>query len=357
MDHVLATWGKWSLAKYINLLLSLSTVRFLSITLCFDYQASLHHNSTTNISANMPQYNTLPSNVAILQGTSPALTDLNGLLYVFYVGSKKEGVFYTTCDTNKSWSQPKLCTDPVKGSPSVVQFNGKIFLFYVPDNTTWMNYQVFDGKNWSKTDTIGHDATLLDPSSPAAVVCNERLFVFFNGSGNDGIWYKVYNGYNFEPQIHCSVPGLAMWQGSSPAPVAYQNKLYLFLNGAGNDGTWYTTFDGTSWSGLVSLRPQNNCSFEKGTSPTAFVAAGAVLVVMWSGSGKDGTWFSYSNGSSWTYQQSLNSQLSSQNLTNTTNAPGYYWGRIWICWSISGGTQIGQVDGAIFDPNTIKFGS
>ncbi|CAF9930823.1 MAG: hypothetical protein GOMPHAMPRED_005750 [Gomphillus americanus] len=272
----------------------------------------------------MPKYKTLPSNVGILPGSSPSLTDFNGSFYVFYVGSGREGIFYTSCGSNKNWTQPRQCTGPVKGSPSVVQYNGKIFLFYVPENTTWMNYQTFDGKNWSKTETIGHDATLLDPSSPAGVVYNDQLYVFFNGSGNDGIWYKVYDGRNFGDQIHCDARGLSLWKGTSPAPVAYQGKLYLFYNGSGNDGTWYVTFDGSKWGEATGIRRQTNGSFEKGTSPTAFVAADITLVVMWSGSGRDGTWFSYLNGSDWTYQQSLGEQLGGQDLTNTTNAPGYY---------------------------------
>ncbi|KZV90467.1 hypothetical protein EXIGLDRAFT_720325 [Exidia glandulosa HHB12029] len=171
-------------------------------------------------------------------------------------------------------------------------------------------------------DNLVQGISVLKHTYPAPVSFQEKLYVFYNGSGNDGIWYTVFDGTSWAPMVSVRqlVPSLSVYPGTSPSAVVYRGLLYLFYNGSGRDGTYYTTFDGSKWNSSITSVAQaaGGQGFLPETSPAATVYGGK-LQLFWSGSGRDGIWFTTFDSKVWAAQTSLNSLVKNIGIRDSTS--------------------------------------
>ncbi|CAF9904797.1 MAG: hypothetical protein GOMPHAMPRED_002951 [Gomphillus americanus] len=259
-------------------------------------------------------------------GSNVAIVEWKGSLYVFFTGSRNEGVFCTTANFDKgdmqNWSKPTLITSQSVNSPAVALYDNKIYLLYHPIDCAKIYYHTFDGTKWSASTNIGLDADEGATTSPVATSYRGKLYVFWSGSGNDGVWYKTFDGKTWSAQVQILVQGkyIGIAKNTSPSVVVYKTQLYLFYNGS--DGTYYAAFNGNDWTDITGLSGTIGCSFLPGTSPSVFKYE-KLLLLLWNGSGRDGGWMSCFDGDGWTKQESFSYAIGGDDLAAGTTAQGY----------------------------------
>jgi chitinase len=183
---------------------------------------------------------------------SPSAVVYNGSLYVFYQGlNNSGGLWYTVSGDSINWTQhapvPNL---GMSGSPSAAVWKGGITVFHQGSGNggqLWYTYSG-DGNNWGnpKTDSIVPVSGLQMSGSPSVVEYNGRLYTFFQG-GNQyqgQLWYVTYDGTNW---AEYKIQNLGM--SGSPCAALWQGGNEVFFQGANNDGQLWRTFssDGNSW--------------------------------------------------------------------------------------------------------------
>jgi hypothetical protein len=141
--------------------------------------------------------------MAIQDGTSPCTVVFKNVLYIFWNGSGKDGIWFTTYDGIVWKDQISLKQE-------------------LPDQE--MNTQ--------------------DGTSPCAITFEDSLYVFWNGSGKDGIWFTTYDGTAWKNQesLKLKLPDqeMSIQDGTSPCAITFEDSLYVFWNGSGKDGIWFT---------------------------------------------------------------------------------------------------------------------
>ena len=281
------------------------------------------------------------SGIGVYDHSSPASVVYNGILYLFYLGSGDDGIFYTSTSNGTDWTKIVNVRDQTRNvgiapntSPSVAVFNNKIFLFYngYGNDGTW--YTTFDGTRWdNQALSISNKIRgqgFLKSSSPSAAVdvtgSDPKLYLFWNGAGDDGIYFTRTldpKGETWTTQSHIENVGIA--EATSPFAVASTECFYLFWNGRGNDGTYYKTLTNGSWTDQKSIKAQiTSMGFLPGTSPTAIVLADHYLIrLFWVGSGgsNQGAWYSdfSPDKTSWTPQGNMSRDIGGQGFLPSTN--------------------------------------
>lgn len=285
--------------------------------------------------------------VSVLERTSPAPVFHLGELWVFYMDSGGEGIFYVRRDRD-SWSPVKRTNDDDAlrnltvawaTSPSAVYFNKKVHLFYNGSGQYGgTEYTTLSGGyDWSpivylRGQVGGTDSQQFQPeTSPNATVFKKKLYLFWN-SGT-GVWYSTLKGGQWETQARVeTVEGVA--KGTSPFAVSFNDSLYLFWNGSGNDGTYFSTFDGVTWDKQTSMRDKIGSSgFLPGTSPSAVVLKRNLLRVFWVGSGGNSQSFWYSDYDTktdvWNGQRNWADEFGGNDLGDGSNPVANIYDRFW----------------------------
>ena len=172
-------------------------------------------------------------------------------LFIFYQGGNQYSgqLWYTTYD-GTNWGQNVMQNLGMSGSPSAALWKGGISVFHQGannDGQLWYTYSS-DGNNWGnpKTDSIVPVSGLQMSGSPSVVEYNGRLYIFFQGGNQyqDQLWYVTFDGTNWAER---QVPNLGM--SGSPSAAVWKGGITVFHQGSSNDGQlWYTySSDGNNW--------------------------------------------------------------------------------------------------------------
>jgi hypothetical protein len=187
----------------------------------------------------------------LLMSNSPSVVEYNGHLYTFFQGGNRyQGqLWYVTFD-GTNWVEYAIQNLGISGSPSAALWKGGISVFHQGssnDGRLWYTYSS-DGKNWGnpKTDAIVPVSGLQMSGSPSVVEYNGRLYIFFQG-GNQyqgQLWYVTFDGTNWAER---QIPNLGM--SGSPSAAVWKGGITVFHQGSSNDGQlWYTySSDGNNW--------------------------------------------------------------------------------------------------------------
>ncbi|KAK5995967.1 hypothetical protein PT974_04387 [Cladobotryum mycophilum] len=294
------------------------------------------------------QRNVSNAGISIMNETSPAVVVYGSKLWVFYNGSGNDGIWYTRYDGN-AWEFCQSMKSYLKdlnirkgSSPCPVVHNNKLYVFWSNATRDGIQYTVWNGQRFEGIFDIGvlagQGVALADHTNPAVASFEGKLHVFWNGVGRDGIYFTTSNGNNdWLKQQNCSsiVGGIGILQGTSPALAVFDGAMYVFYQGSGKDGTWYFTRSGNSWSSIVSIQKRiGGNGMLVDTSPAAFaLTATDRLVLLWTGAGKDGVWYSQFGDNKWYGQQSILKAIKSQGLPSKSNCAAVeFLGEPYVFW-------------------------
>lgn len=250
--------------------------------------------------------------MSFLAGTSPCAIAYLGQTCIFFTGSGKDGVWFSTSADGKTWTAvnraPGLPIAP-GSSPAALITPGsnRLFLFASQTSGSVSYISTIDPNFviWAEPPGTVAGSNVLGGTSPSVVNFNGSNHLFYNGAGSNGI-FCITSPANFQnpsppSQLAPVTPSgkfLDILPGTSPCSVVFGNQILLFYTSAGSSGVATTTettatsttvcsifatssSDGTTWS-----RPQVvGTAAAQGTSPTAVVAgpptASTALYLFW----------------------------------------------------------------------------
>ncbi len=176
---------------------------------------------------------------AVRKGTSPAVAIFNNKIYLFWCGSGGDGIWYTTSQDGNNWQSQKSIKKAIgeqgfkdKTSPAVAIFSNKIYLFWCGSGKGGIWYTTSqDGNNWQSQKSIKAaigEQGFKDKTSPAAIKFEEKLYLFWNGSGEDGFWFTSTKGdEKWTGQMKVIDRGNQNKRISSPAVATSGSHLFL----------------------------------------------------------------------------------------------------------------------------------
>jgi len=166
-------------------------------------------------------------------GDSPAITSLNGTLYLFWRGQSDSNLYWASSPDGITWtdlhqvgmgpatSPPLTWTYPqTSHGPVVVSGNNSLYLFWAGFGTDTRIYSstysagYWSGPDWVSPQTGGVPAT---DESPAVVLSGQSIYLAWRGANTGEIWYSK-----------CSPDGTwAQQYEISAIPSAYAPSLAL----------------------------------------------------------------------------------------------------------------------------------
>lgn len=178
--------------------------------------------------------------------------------------------------------------------------SGLLYLFWNNSLSNGIRYATFDGKGWTEPTDVAPPGTGLGTSqytSSAVIEFLGKIYLFYNGSGSDGTWMTTFKDGSWSQIVPLSplIEKMSFLPRTSPAVVLSDGSLGLTLMWVGNaDGNvWYTsTVDGNSWINPAICMHDviGGQGLLKYSSPSG-VIFNAVEYVFWVGSNVDGIWF------------------------------------------------------------------
>ena len=157
-------------------------------------------------------------------------------------------LWYSVFD-GANWATDTLIPNlGMSGSPSAALWKGGITVFHQGSNNDGQLWYTFssDGKNWGTTHTDAQVQGRIISGSPSVVAYNGVLYIFYQG-GNQytgQLWYTTYDGTNWGQNV---IPNLGM--SGSPSAALWKGGITVFHQGSNNDGQlWYTfSSNGKNW--------------------------------------------------------------------------------------------------------------
>ena len=217
----------------------------------------------SNVRPIVPQPGRWP--VALMDRTSPNAVIFGDTLYVFYTGAGSDGVFYATTRDGNQWSEVKSVREKSPGmnilegtSPSVVVLNHRLYLFFMGSGRDSIYYTTSDdGENWSPVISVaqkmGTGMGVYEKTSPAAFLdSSQTLYLFWADSGSSGLFYTSSDGNVWAPpkSMRENMLGNQGQQtplaGTSPWAAEFNASSYIF---------WTDQLPGQSAGISYSMRP------------------------------------------------------------------------------------------------------
>jgi hypothetical protein len=199
---------------------------------------------------------------------SPSMVVFQGKLYVAYVApdpnnlgkvyvtSSSDGITWPIDGTYTSLSVEMAGNGDQYMSPALAVFNNRLYMVYVPDES----YQMMitsssDGSTWSKGFPVPNDSTR---DTPALAVYNNRLYVafvdmHFHGSRDTILMIDSFDGTNWSGSSQVSNASVAQYSRTAPALAVYSGHLYIaFVSANSSNDVLFASYDGTSWSNDIN---------------------------------------------------------------------------------------------------------
>lgn len=165
--------------------------------------------------------------------------------------------YYAKWDlASQTWSDPVALDLPGIRTPSVIEFNGDIFVSYhhVSSNGNWWRRSIDDGDTWSSPARISSSHVGTNGGLSFVVDSNNTLYGFFGeriDDFNHGLWQVVWTGTSWSnptavvrgPQVRDSIGGRGFDPRSARAVVSNGNVVLVTWGTdgfAGVNGAWYS---------------------------------------------------------------------------------------------------------------------
>jgi hypothetical protein len=234
-----------------------------------------------------------PVNIALLQnypyisggptyqaaGTNVGATMFNGKAYLAFVRTDQKIQIFAESDLGNNTGQSvtnTVFTDTSNAAPSLIAYNGYIYMFYVGQNQHFYLKRSADGTNWGTTVDIDPGEGGSFAYRPAPVVFQSTLTVFVTwtwGDGNSYIFqYYIgsngllaggpFNTINSGQAVSCTFGGgcNSEYTHAAPGAAAWNGNLYLAWAGATTSRPLLIKhFDPNigQWSSDTSISAQN----------------------------------------------------------------------------------------------------
>ena len=207
-------------------------------------------------------------------------------------------------------------------SPGCCFYNNRMYLAYKSSQTNNIFLCYFDGKEWVGDYAISSLPGGISPQTtgfPTLVAFNGRMYMFYNGAGTNNIYSAYFDGTTWfgNTQIGDQPGNIDIQSSDGVSAAVYQNVLYLAYKG--KSSTLYTaTFDGTTWAGNTAIGDQSGGISPSSSSSPGMAVYQGNLYLAYCGSSKSDIYTAVYNGSSW----SGNTKISSQSGDISPNTNG-----------------------------------
>ncbi|VVE58464.1 hypothetical protein PHO31112_05323 [Pandoraea horticolens] len=191
---------------------------------------------------------TIPQQISGTQTTnSPAFSAYKHKLWLAYLQDSK---YKTASFDGAAWT---VASDPIKsnsqsGPPTLVTFNGKLYLVHIASSSQDLYCMTYDGTSWS-ADTWMFTATGMPAETTVAVALfKKQLYVAWRNESDNKIGINTWNGQGAWPNSNLSfIPGIATLK--SPALATFNKKLFVVhvANDSSNYIHYSRSTDGTTW--------------------------------------------------------------------------------------------------------------
>lgn len=229
----------------------------------------------------------------------PTAVHFNNKVYAFYqrLSNINDNIWFSSTSTNSiSWSANNIL--PVgngtitNGAPAAIEFNGKMYVFFVAPTKTDIRYTTStDGITWTNHVSIVNNVDEVENVYP--VVFNNKLYVFYTGINNSPSTSNLLNVYTTDGSSWTINPYStpASFEG---APVVLGNTLYLIYMDGSNNLRSTSTTNVQGWGNNVPI-----LSAKTVVRPTA-IAKNGYIIVLYKGATQTNIHMAYSNnGTSW----------------------------------------------------------
>lgn len=200
--------------------------------------------------------------------------DSNDLCFAWFNGSRWVGGI-------KINSMPGAISPKSDSSPSMVVYNGTLYMVYVSSGSTDLYYACFDGTTWFGNVKICDQPGYITPkakTNPGICVYQDKLYLFYNDSLTGVLHLAWYDGAHWCGNNPVLTQTETSWpiQGFMPSGAGvFKGLLYLSYVKYGNSNypICTCTFDGTTWTDndIISLQPG-------GCNPKTIFAAGLSIL-------------------------------------------------------------------------------
>jgi hypothetical protein len=148
--------------------------------------------------------------------------------------------------------QQKVLTLSTSASPAITSLNGILYLFYKGDTDDYIYWaKSADGRTWIDQHLLALGDSLVPAdndqhpetsAAPTVVSGNNCLYLFWKGATDNQIWWSTaLNGSPWMEQMSISTPGGAPGTDASPAVTLAGQTIHLTWKGQDANSIWWST--------------------------------------------------------------------------------------------------------------------
>lgn len=250
---------------------------------------------------------------------APGLAALNNHFYLGCKGLGNDNRIYINSFNGINWSPPAN-SNPVRvesngvfpltsQNPSIITYNGYLFMVVNDYSTKELYYVWFDGRAWHGYEKItittgGQSQTLASHYNPGICVFNGKVYITY-ALQNNYINCAWFNGREWEGGGTISADNYAPLTNYSPGMAVFKDKLYILYKGYNNTNLYYSWFDGTTWNGNLPINVGNVFPMSD-YCPNA-VVYNDMLYMAYKNAATNDMYVAWFDGSVWYGNQSLHS--------------------------------------------------
>jgi hypothetical protein len=270
---------------------------------------------TSAASGTFPNWTTnqqikISSNNVPLSSYRPALTVLNGIVHMVYVGQGGSNLWWSWFD-GKNWAGnlqlPYTAGDP---QPALAAFNGKLHLVwhnFVPAVTQTVDNQVIviqpahnyiqhatftageplQVSSWQQQPLLGDGAQL-----PALAAFNGSLYLVLSQANGSGLLKAKWDGQNWPGWSNFTITGSSPASAGGAAMAVFNNALYIVYPGSGGANLWYASID-TSDVDAGNIQIKTGSTTPETSAPVGVATFNGDLCLAYKGQSSNNFWFAY----------------------------------------------------------------
>jgi len=150
-------------------------------------------------------------------------------------------------------SQQKILNLGTSASPAITSLNGTLYLFFKGESDGFIYWATSaDGKTWVDNKLLGLGDSLIPAdnnqhpetsAAPAVVAANGCLYLFWKGHSDGTIfWTASKNAAPWMEQASITTPNGTPLTDASPAVAVKGQTIHLIVKGQSDDSIWWTTY-------------------------------------------------------------------------------------------------------------------
>ncbi|MCC8035580.1 MAG: hypothetical protein LIO77_06580 [Rikenellaceae bacterium] len=175
------------------------------------------------------------SDLLIVDNYSLSCVTYNGRIYFFWNVNKE--LYYTTFD-GMHWDEPKSLRKILGDqgmqegtNASSAVFNGLLYVFWNGSGRNGLWFATFNGWKWEGQTAHKGSYKVRDGSSPGVCASNDFMFSSWVGAEENGIWYSIGKPFvDWEKRVSLdeTIGPMNVNNSSSPYTYFWEDEVYLF---------------------------------------------------------------------------------------------------------------------------------